>query len=171
MSLFSFVWLWFLICLFFVLFGFVLIMLYSPRKVHQTVAVCCIFHNLALRPGLQDGPLSHANDVPDHNSFSESGAKTTQTMHINDINSLWVNSPFGLFTSALAIRDGDLWCVMKALRWGVGSDCIQTASSQSECEKNWLEGYWEEDEVKDWVSVQMVCLFCNNRISLLKTLG
>ncbi len=74
-----------LVLLFDLLFCFVLMMLYSPRKVHRTVAVCCIFHNLSLRPGLQDVPLSHANDAPDlHNSFSESGAKATQTMHIND---------------------------------------------------------------------------------------
>lgn len=51
----------------------------------------------------------------------------------------------------------------------MGSEHIQTASSQSECEK--LAGrLLREDEVKDRVSVQMVCAFCYNRISLLKTL-
>lgn len=109
------------------------------------VVFICICLNLALRTGLQD-VLSHANDVPNlQNYFSESDAKTTQTMYISDPNSLSVNSPFGLFTSALAIRVSDLWCVMKALRWGVGSEHIQTASSQSECEKltgRPLRGRW-----------------------------
>lgn len=63
------------------------LMLYSSSKLCKFMVVfICICHNLALRTGLQD-VLSHTNDVPNlQNSFSESGAKATQTMYISDPN-------------------------------------------------------------------------------------